>query len=176
MLMRKGTRVALAAAAAFALLTAQPPRTEGGTPAAVRTDRSAALSIPTGTRITVRLVSPLSSESAHAGDPWSGTVAGAVKVGDREVIAAGSTVRGVVTGAHPAGVGTRAMLDLAIQDVSTGATPRSLTAGIDAIQAALPEARPVAGNAVAPAPKGLPVRLLSGAELVFVVAERTASR
>jgi hypothetical protein len=161
----------LVAAAAFVLLTGHWEPSEGGTPAS-----AGALTVPTGTRITVRLVSALSSETAHAGDPWSGTVAGAVKVGNREMIPAGSTVRGVVTGAHPAGVGTRAMLDLAIQDVSSGGAPRSLTAGIDALQAALPEARPVPSNTVAPAPKGSPVRLVSGAELVFVVAERSASR
>jgi hypothetical protein len=84
-------------------------------------------------------------------------------------------VRGIVTGAHPAGIGRRAMLDLAIQDVSTGDAPRSLTGGIDAIQAALPGPGPGAGPAVGPASKGAAVRLESDAELVFAVREGAAS-
>lgn len=175
--MRRTIMVALTAAAAFGLLAGCSARTDdrgAAASAAALSDRSSPYAIPTGTRMTVRLASALSSETAHAGDPWSGTTVAAVMVGRQEVIPAGSTVRGVVTGAHPAGTGTRAMLDLAIQDVSTGGEPRSLTAGIEAILAALPEARP--GLVYSPAERGDPVVLDSGAELVFVVQQRVASR
>ena len=156
MLMRRGTGAALVAAATLALLLTSAV-TWAGTP------------------VTVRLATPLSSETAHAGDAWTGTLVGSVAVGG-EKIPAGSTVRGVVTGAHPAGIGTRAMLDLAIRDVSSGGKPRTLDAGMDAMQAAVPVARGASRYAVEPAPKGAPVRLDAGAQLVFTVVERQASR
>ncbi len=116
--------------------------------------------VPAGTPLTIRLTSTLSSETARIGDEWSGTVVSPVRVGDREVIPAGSPVYGVVTGAHGAARGTRAMLDLEIRSVSIDGQPRSLAAGTEAVIDGSPLARSlgaIAGGTAAGATMGEPV-------------------
>jgi hypothetical protein len=190
--MRRTSLAALVAAAALAGLTG----CTGGSADRGSTADAAALSevatpftVPAGTQIQVRLTSNLSSETAQVGDPWSGALAAALTVDEREIIPAGTPVRGVVTGAHPAGIGTRAMLDLAIQDVSIAGATHLLNAGTDAILADLPvmsNETPAGGssamtgtmaggtrNRVAPADKGVDVMLAAGSELVFTVKERS---
>src|SRR5262245_9102646 len=166
-MMRKTSLAALVAAAALAGLSG----CTGGSADRGSTADAAALSelatpftVPAGAQIKVRLSSNLSSETAQVGDPWSGTLAAAITVGDREIIPAGAPVQGAVTGAHPAGLGTRAMLDLAIQDVSIAGATHLLNAGTDAILADLPVTQGgtpgrtamggETGNGVAPVEKG----------------------
>ena len=54
--------------------------------------------VPAGAQLRVRLSSNLTSETAQVGDPWSGTLAAALVIGDREILPAGTPVRGAVTG------------------------------------------------------------------------------
>src|SRR5262245_3732019 len=188
-IMRIVSLAALVAAAALAGLSG----CTGGSADRGSTADAAALSelttpftVPAGAQITVRLTSNLSSETAQVGDPWSGTLAAAITVGEREIIPAGTPVQGAVTGAHPAGLGTRAMLDLAIQDVSIAGATHLLHAGTDAILADLPVTQGgtpgrtamggETGNGVAPVEKGAEVVLASGTELVFTVKERSPVR
>lgn len=189
--MRKTCLVALVAAAALAGLTGCTGNSadRGSTAdAAALSELTTPFTVPAGAQIKVRLTSNLSSETAQVGDPWSGTLAAALAVGEREIIPAGTPVRGAVTGAHPAGLGTRAMLDLAIQDVSIAGATHLLNAGSEAILADLPVtqgetpagtlAAPAGGtgNRVTPAEKGAEVVLAAGTELVFTVKERSAVR
>lgn len=62
-----------------------------------------AQSIPAGARLTVRLTSQLSSETAQAGQTWEGTLARDVVANGSTVAKAGTPVRGVVTTAKPSG-------------------------------------------------------------------------
>jgi len=130
--------------------------------------QAAAPMVPPGTAIAVRLDARLTSETSRPGDAWSGTLVSPVTIGDREILAAGTEVRGIVTGAQPAAPGTRAMIDLEVRDVSIEHEMRPLAAGVEAIQAELPEA-PKPGTDVAA--KGSQVVLESGSELVFSVQE-----
>jgi hypothetical protein len=58
--------------------------------------------IPVGTELTLALDTTLSSETSHAGDPFSATVVEPIVVDSREVIPAGSTIEGRVTEATAA--------------------------------------------------------------------------
>jgi len=59
--------------------------------------------IPSGTRVSVRLNSAISSDSAHTGDAWSGTVAHDVVVNGQTVAKTGDPVKGKVTYANTGG-------------------------------------------------------------------------
>jgi hypothetical protein len=83
---------------------------------------------PDGMPLTVRLTSIVSSASARVGNPWTGIVVRPLAIGRRGVIPAGTPVRGVVTGATEAGPGSRAMLELAVQDLVIGGRSRPLSA------------------------------------------------
>lgn len=181
--MRNPSIAALTLAAALALVSGCTTEADrGGTASAADLP---SFDVPAGVQLHVRLATNLSSETAQVGDPWSGTLASAVAVADREILPAGTTVRGAVTGAHPAGLGTRAMLDLTVQDVVIDGAPRPLTAGMDAILADLPAAPSGAGGGTAttlgsaserrpvPAAKGTEVALGAGDPLVFTVQEHS---
>jgi hypothetical protein len=63
----------------------------------------AALTVPAGTLITVRLGETLSSKSSQAGQGFSATVAQPVQIEGNVVIPSGSTAQGTVVAAHPLG-------------------------------------------------------------------------
>jgi hypothetical protein len=63
----------------------------------------AALTVPAGTLITVRLGETLSSKSSQAGQGFSATVAQPVQIEGNVVIPSGSTAHGTVVAAHPLG-------------------------------------------------------------------------
>ena len=190
--MRQTSIALIIAAIAFAVLTS----CSGGEADRGSTASAAALSelttpftVPSGAQLKVRLTSNLSSETAQVGDPWSGVLAAALTTGDQEILPAGTVVRGAVTGAHPAGVGTRAMIDLAVQDVSVAGSPRTLIAGTDAILAGLPPHEEAsasgrtsasipggAADRVMPIGKGTEVTLDAGTEMVFTVRESATLR
>lgn len=155
--------------------------------AAALSELTTPFTVPAGVQLRVRLTSNLSSETAQVGDPWSGTLATALTAGEREILPAGIPVHGAVTGAHPAGLGTRAMLDLAILDVSIAGATQLLDAGTEAILADLPSTsshdEPATGRMAAalgggsndrilPVGKGTEVVLAAGTEVVFTVKER----
>ncbi len=59
--------------------------------------------VPAGTSFSTRIASEISSKSSNAGDSFSGSLASSVRLNGNVVIPAGSTVSGVVVGAHSAG-------------------------------------------------------------------------
>jgi outer membrane lipoprotein SlyB len=74
-------------------------------------------SVQSGTRIRVALGSDISSETAHVGDAWHGTVSENVATINGGSIPPGSDVDGVVVGVTPAKRGSRAMLELGIRSI-----------------------------------------------------------
>jgi hypothetical protein len=110
------------------------------------------LTVPVGAVIDVQLGQTLSSETAHAGDPWQGSVTIPVYVDGREVIPSGSVLNGVVVRAEKAQQGSRARLELRVTSVRIGDRQTSLSAYSDPVIAGSPRARnlgAIAGGAVA---------------------------
>jgi hypothetical protein len=100
----------------------------------------------------VAVQTQVSTETAHAGDTWTGQVKSAVIVGDRVVIPAGSTVTGEVVSATPAQKGSRAALDLAVRSVEVNGQSHPVSASTESIIAGSPRARnlgAIAGGAAA---------------------------
>ena len=62
-----------------------------------------AMEVPSGTRISVKLGGEVSTDRDQAGDPWSGTLAEDVLVGNTVAWPAGTNVSGVVAQSTPAG-------------------------------------------------------------------------
>lgn len=84
--------------------------------------------VPSGTSLDVTLGTLITSENAHVGDAWTGSVRNASLVNGRNVIPSGSTVAGTVSGVTPARKGDLAMLDLALSTVTVGeGTPLTFT-------------------------------------------------
>ena len=65
--------------------------------------RVTTVDVPSGTRITVRMGAELATDRDQPGDPWSGTLAEDVVVGNTVAWAAGTSVSGVVAQSTPAG-------------------------------------------------------------------------
>ncbi len=129
-----------------------PPRS---TPAPSRPSTPApapGVTLNAGTAIPVSVSTQVSSETATAGDTWTGSVTENVVVGDRVVIPAGSTVEGVVTAAEPAAKGSRAFVVLAVRSVTANGTSIPVSATTDSIVAGSTRARnlgAIAGSAAA---------------------------
>jgi hypothetical protein len=122
------------------------------TPAPSREPVDRGVTLAAGTPIEVAVSTQISSETAHAGDSWTGEVKQAVIVGDRVVIPAGSTVTGVVAGSLAAETGNRAMLLLEVRSVNANGKTIAVEAPTDSIIAGSPRARnigAVAGGAAA---------------------------
>src|SRR5690242_14941199 len=64
---------------------------------------TASAAIPVGTKVTVRLGQAISSETAHTGDTWAGTLANDLVVDGKTVARAGDPVKGKVTYAKSSG-------------------------------------------------------------------------
>jgi hypothetical protein len=64
---------------------------------------NASAAIPVGTKVTVRLGQAISSESAHTGDTWQGTLANDIVVNGQTIAKAGDPVKGKVTYAKASG-------------------------------------------------------------------------
>jgi len=75
----------------------------GGASAAGKTSAAAPVVIPAGTVLTVRLESAVSSNKSNEGDPFEASLAEPVVVGEKAVIAKGTSASGTVTQAHAAG-------------------------------------------------------------------------
>ncbi len=105
-----------------------------------------------GTPVAVVLGSALSSETAHLGDTWQGTVQEPVATGNGAMIAAGTPVDGVVVGVTPAKRGSRAMLDLGLRHIRINDRNESVTGSTEAVIAGSTRARnlgAIAGGAAA---------------------------
>jgi hypothetical protein len=123
------------------------PAADAATPVRVSTR-----AIPSGSRLRVVLGSTLSSETANVGDPWHGTLAEAVPTQNGGMIAAGSSVRGVVADVARAERGSRAMLDLAVRSIDVEGRMETIRANAEAVVAGSPRARnlgAIAGGAAA---------------------------
>ena len=64
---------------------------------------TASAAIPVGTKVTVRLGQAISSETAHTGDTWEGTLANDLVVNGQTIAKAGDPVKGKVTYAKSSG-------------------------------------------------------------------------
>jgi len=108
--------------------------------------------IPEGTSMSVRLTTPVSSETAKAGDAWEGVLTSSIMVDDAVVASAGTPVHGRVASALEAKRGDRAMLDLEVTSIELDGKTRKLSAGTDPVIAGSPRARnlgAIAGGAAA---------------------------
>jgi hypothetical protein len=113
--------------------------------------------VPEGTVLTGRLDSSIASDTSSVDDPVEVTLTEAVVVQGTEVLPAGSTVRGVVTMARPAGnVSGRASLAVEFTSVSVagvdGTYPLSAGLSVTSASTAASDAKkigiPAAGGAI----------------------------
>lgn len=120
-----------------------PRRTtpRSSTPRASSPAADQGVTLAAGTPIDVSVAMQISSETAKAGDTWTGEVRENVIVGDKVVIPAGSQVTGVVSAVTAAEKGDRASLDLAVKSVSVNGRNVSVSAGTEAIVAGSTRAR-----------------------------------
>jgi hypothetical protein len=98
-------------------------------------------SLLSGTKINVSLSSNISSETAHVGDAWHGSVTENVTGQNGGNIPAGSSVDGVVAGVTPASRGSRAMLQLTVRGIQVDGHHESITANSEPVIAGSPRAR-----------------------------------
>lgn len=113
-----------------------PTPTPAKKPAASPRPVAASTTVPGGTPIKIGVSVALNTETAHAGDPWSGTVKEAVTVGSSAPFPAGSIVHGVVAAVKSAEKGSRAFFVLRVTSIEAngstheiGATADSMIAG-----------------------------------------------
>src|SRR5262249_7048874 len=85
--------------------------------------------------MNVRLDSKISTEDAHSGDTWTGTVSQSVYSDGRVVIPAGSAVQGIVTEAAQGTHTTPARIDLAVRHVNMNGQSPTLYADTQPIVA-----------------------------------------
>jgi len=127
---------------------ATKPRTSGGsTPAP-----APGLTIGAGTPMKVAVTTKITSETAAAGDAWTGTLSEPVTLGSVSSLPAGTVVHGVVTGAKPAQKGDRAVLVLAVTSIEIDGKTHSVKGSTDSLVAGSTRARnvgAVAGGAAA---------------------------
>lgn len=83
--------------------------------------------LSSGTSIAVRLSDPISSETAHTGDPWRGVITRSIAF-PGGTIPAGGAVDGVVTAVRSARTGHRPMVTLEVITLSTGGRLASVRA------------------------------------------------
>jgi hypothetical protein len=92
--------------------------------------------VPAGTALKIGMDATLNTETAQAGESWTGTIKDAVTIGSYAPFPAGSVVHGVVAGVKPAEKGSRAYFVLRITSIEAngktheiGATADSMIAG-----------------------------------------------
>ncbi|HUK62077.1 MAG TPA: hypothetical protein VLV15_02050 [Dongiaceae bacterium] len=121
-------------------------------PAPAKPAPAPSVTLPAGTPFHVVIGTTITSETAQAGDAWTGTLKEAVSVGDAGVIPAGSTVHGVVEGAKGAQKGDRAVLVLQLTSVDFNGQPIEVSGKTDSLIAGSTRTRnvgAVAGGAAA---------------------------
>ncbi len=105
--------------------TTQPsptPRPQEPAPQPAPQPRVVTRSVPAGTSVALRLNETLSTETNHAGDPFTARLAEPIMDADGTVLVpAGATVNGTVTGVQKSGrVGETAVIKLAFQSIEWG--------------------------------------------------------
>jgi len=121
-------------------------------PAPAKPAPAPSVTLPAGTPFHVVIGTTITSETAQAGDAWTGTLKEAVSLGDAGVIPAGSTVHGVVEGAKGAQKGDRAVLVLQLTSVDFNGQPIEVSGKTDSLIAGSTRTRnvgAVAGGAAA---------------------------
>jgi hypothetical protein len=110
----------------------------------------AGLTLPSGTAIEVSVGTAISSETAHVGDSWSGTVHSVAALDGVNVIAAGNSVGGTITAVKPAQKGDRAMLELGLTSIEVDGRRYNVRGSSEAVIAGSTRARnlgAIAGSA-----------------------------
>ena len=98
--------VAAASAQDNAPVTTQdnaPVTTQDSAPVKARRSETARTNLPAGTKVIVRMSSPLDSGTATQGQTWSGTTASDILIDNKVAVPAGSPVNGTVTDAKSSG-------------------------------------------------------------------------
>jgi hypothetical protein len=106
---------------------------EGRRRASASTGATASKTIARGTILSVSLSDELSTDTHRAGDPWEGSLAQAVTIGDEVVWPAGTSVRGIVSQSAPIGRLSTGGGALAIKLTSIGGS--SVNGGTYAVRA-----------------------------------------
>ena len=91
------------------------------------------VTVPGGTELKIAIGTALNSETAKAGDSWTGTVSDAVTVGSAAPFPAGSTVSGVVEAVQGAAKGDRAFLVLRVTSIRSNGVSHAIEAGADSL-------------------------------------------
>ncbi|HEY2953875.1 MAG TPA: hypothetical protein VGK89_01355 [Candidatus Eisenbacteria bacterium] len=110
------------------------------------------VTLPAGTAVKINVAAQITSETAQAGDTWTGVVSEPVIIGTSAPIPAGSKVTGVVSAVKPAEKGSRAFLVLGVRTIEVGGRTHHVHATADSIIAGSTRARnvgAVAGSAAA---------------------------
>ncbi len=141
------------------------------------------VTLAAGTPVKIDITATITSETAQAGDAWSGTVKENIIVGDRVLIPAGSTVNGMVRASTPAKKGDRAMLLLGVSSVNVNGKDVAVSGSTDSIVAGSTRARnlgaigggaaagAVIGHAIGGSGKGSVIgALIGGAATTAMVA------
>ncbi len=133
--------------------TPTPAPTPASTPKPKPTPAPApSATVAAGTGLKITMNTALTSETATAGQSWSGSIAEAVVVGSMAPFPAGSVVHGVVDGVNPAEKGDRAVLVLRVTSIEANGKTHNISATADSIVAGSTRKRnvgAVAGGAAA---------------------------
>jgi hypothetical protein len=90
--------------------------------------RNVNVMVPAGTSINVQLNSAISTDNAHQGDSWTGTVSQSIASSNGVAVQAGSPVEGVVTSAVQGTHSTPAQLALAVRRVTVNGQSLAMNA------------------------------------------------
>src|SRR5581483_8755378 len=155
---------ALCAAGAAALAFGNTAAAQQAAPAATAVTAAKAtpadakyreVTIPAGTKVGVRLESPVSSKTSRAEDPVNATIIAPVRISRAVVVPAGSQVKGLVAAAQPSGrVKGRARVAVRFRTLTIGSDSYSIAAQISRVAPATKKedaekiGLPAAGGAV----------------------------
>lgn len=131
---------------------AKPAPKPAPKPAAPAAPAAPTATVAAGTGLRITIDNAITSETATAGQEWSGSIKEAVTVGNLAPFPAGSVVHGVVDGVKPAEKGDRAVLVLRITSIEANGKTHAISATADSIVAGSTRARnvgAVAGGAAA---------------------------
>jgi hypothetical protein len=126
--------------AAGALVACKPEQTASQTGTG-NSNSFAILTVPKGSSIDITLGTALTSETANIGNLWSGTTRTASVLDGHNVIPAGSSVRGTITGVTAARQGDRAMLNLGLTSFTVGDRDYAVHGTMESVVAGSPRAR-----------------------------------
>lgn len=130
----------------------KPARKPAASPKPKPAPSAPTATVAAGTSLGIAMGTALNSETATAGQEWSGTLSEELSVGASTVFPAGSTVNGVVEGVQPAARGDRAFLVLRVTSITANGVTSQISASADSMIAGSTRKRNVgaiAGGAAA---------------------------